>query len=228
MVKNHLKRLTIPRTWNLKRKGIRFALRPKSGKQQEYALPLGTVLKEMTHICATSREAKALLQNKAIVADGKVRHDIHYPVGLFETVTLAQSKKSYRVTLDTKGRLAVITCTDADTLLCKITGKTTLGKQSVQINCLNGKNFTVDKDTYKTGDVIVVKDNKVTKHLPLQNGALCLLTAGKHAGTLATITNVDADTISVKTDNDEFDTLRAYAFVVGQTKPEITVRGDAA
>lgn len=228
MVKNHLKRLTIPRTWNIKRKTIRFAIRPKAGKSHDFAISLGTFLKELTSVCQTSREVKALLQNKKVQVDGKFRHDIHFPVGLFETVALTDSKTAYRLTLDNKGRLTAMPCKDSTVSLCKVVGKTSLRKGKTQLNGMNSKNITVDKDEYKTGDVLVLKDNKIAKHLKFEKGMLCVLIAGKHAGTVATIKDIKENMITVTTSDDEFDTLRDYAFLVGQKTPEITLRGETA
>ena len=46
MIKKHQKRLTAPKTWPIKRKGIKFITRPNPGKKFEYSISLNTVLKD--------------------------------------------------------------------------------------------------------------------------------------------------------------------------------------
>jgi small subunit ribosomal protein S4e len=221
MVKNHLKRLTMPRSWRMDRKNIKFAIRPKAGKAFDYSLPLGTVLKETAGVCTTTKEVKALLQNKRVKVNGVVRHDIHFPVGIFDIIDLVESKKQYRLTMDNKGRLNVIEAKDVDVALCKITNKTTLKGGKTQLNCLNGRNIIVDKDEFKTGDVLIMKGNAIDKHLKLEPKATCILIAGKYSGTVGTIEKIEDHIITVKTKDSSFDTLKEYACVIGKAKPEI-------
>ena len=59
----HLKRLASPRTWFVKRKGIKFITRPKpSGIEMDLTLPINTIFKELLQIANNSKEVKYILQ----------------------------------------------------------------------------------------------------------------------------------------------------------------------
>lgn len=224
MVKNHMKRLAMPRTWKLDRKSLNFIIRPKAGKDFSFSMPLGTVLKEILHICSTNREVKALLKEKKVLVAGTPRQDIHYPVGLFEVIQVVGNGKNYRMVLDQRGFLTCVDAKEPTRTLCKIVGKTTIKGGKTQLNCFNGTNILASgKDAFAIGDVVVLNDGKIEKHIALENGVTCVLTSGKHGGKVGTVQNISGHIITVQTDKETFDTLKEYAFVVGKGAPEIQV-----
>ena len=74
MVKNHLKRIAIPRTWRVKtKKEIKYIARPKPGKNFLYSMPLATILKEVICIARTEKEVKFILSEKTVLVKLRLR-----------------------------------------------------------------------------------------------------------------------------------------------------------
>ena len=71
MVKKHLKTLTVPVSWPIKRKGQTFVMRPLPGKAYSLGLPLSIIFKDILKYCKTSNEVKTILRDKEILVDGK-------------------------------------------------------------------------------------------------------------------------------------------------------------
>ncbi|MFT4310105.1 MAG: hypothetical protein ACMXYC_00560 [Candidatus Woesearchaeota archaeon] len=214
MVKNHLKRLAVPRTWPTKRKGITFIARPQAGKLQEISLPLIVVVRDMLQKCSTSYELKAMLGNNVVVVDGKHRKSVRYPVGLFDIITFTKSNESYRLVFNSIGTLVMQPVSDV-TVLGKVIGKGFV-KGQLQLQLLNGRTVLyTGKDALAVGDTVTLKEGKVDKILSLQKGATVVLIGGKHRGKKATVVDIQGTIISVQVEGMEFTTKKAYAFVVG-------------
>ena len=70
----------------------------------------------------------AFLRGKEIMVDGKVIEEEKYPIGLFDTLSLVNLGKSYRVLINDKGRFDVeeIKATEINQKVYKVLGKTSL------------------------------------------------------------------------------------------------------
>ena len=77
--------------------------------------------------------------------------------------------------------------------VCKITGKSVLKGNKLQLNTEDGRSFLVEKDTYKVGDSIITElpKQKIINHLPLDKGALVYLIEGTQVGHVATVEAVE-------------------------------------
>ncbi|MBR9702468.1 hypothetical protein GOV10_00385 [Candidatus Woesearchaeota archaeon] len=232
MAKDHLKRLAAPRTWPLKKKGIPFITRPApTGAEMDMSLPLVIVFKDLLGLAQTTKEVKHILHGQEVFIDGRRVFDHDQSVSLFGTVSVPATKLNYRLTINTKNTLTLIPIQSAEAKLrpCKIKGKTVLGKNKVQLNCLDGSNVTVKKDEYKRGNTILVNVEKKTveKQFAFEKGATVLLYKGKHVGHLATVEEFDSKNVTLKADDGKvFETRRAYCFVVGQKKAEFTIKAN--
>ena len=54
-----------------------------------------------------SRETKAILMQRLLKVDGKVRTDTTYPVGFMDILTIEKTGENFRLVYDTKGRFTV-------------------------------------------------------------------------------------------------------------------------
>lgn len=81
-LKKHLKRLNAPKHWMLDKLGGAFAPKPSSGphKSRE-CLPLILILRNRLKYALTYREVIAILMQRHVLVDGKVRTDKTYPAG---------------------------------------------------------------------------------------------------------------------------------------------------
>jgi small subunit ribosomal protein S4e len=224
MVKNHLKRIAAPRTWPILRKENVFVLRPSAGKKFELSLPIGFVLKELLQAVQTTKELKAVLSQKQVLVNAKVVSDIAYPLGLYDLVTIVPTKTTYRLVLSSLGKLQLVKTTSS-TRVCKVISKKTIGAKKTQIGTLNGQTTTQAPAQVRVGDSIVIEAQKVSKHLPLQVGSYIQFIGGRHIGTVGHVKTIDAQVITVElADKTVVETLKEYAFVIGEKKPEIEVQ----
>lgn len=228
MVKNHLKRLASPKTWPIGKKVLTFVARPMPGAHKDsHQVPITVFLRDMVGAVDTVKEVKYVLHNKDCLVDGTAVHDNKQGVGIFDTVSLPKLNKYYRVCITNKNKLSFIEISDKEAAqkVCKITGKKVLKGNKVQLNTEDGRNFLVEKDTYKVGDSIITElpKQKIVSHLPLEKGALVYLIEGTQVGNIATVEAVEESVITIKTGDKVVRTKKGYAVVIGKDKPVIKV-----
>jgi len=228
---HHLKRLNAPRTLRLHRKENKWTIRASPGPHAlSEAIPLGIVVRDYLSLCDTRREAKRLLTNGDILIDGNIRKSNNFPVGFMDVISIPKTKKYYRVLYDQNGKLTLVSISSADAAwkLRRIDNKSIVKGKKTQLNFHDGNNMLVDKDTYKTGDVLKInfKDVSIMDTFARKKGTISLITGGSHVGELATIQ--DLESISSSSNNlakmkgtHEFTTIEQYVFPVGKTKPVI-------
>lgn len=232
MPKNHMKRIAAPKTWPIQRKTTAFVMRPDAGKRMDLSMPLGLILREVLGATEHSRQTKAILNAGSVLVDGKVRKELRFPVGLYETIEIAPDKKQYRLGLDATGVLALfsIEADEKSTRVQKIVSKRIVAGHKLQLGLLSGLVVRMDADkknveTYVVGDSVQLDaKNGVSKHLPLKVGALAQFIGGKHIGGVGVIEAIDGENITAQIDGQSVQTKRDYAVVVGESKkPLITV-----
>jgi small subunit ribosomal protein S4e len=225
MIKKHLKTLTVPVSWPIKRKGQTFVIRPFPGKAFETGMPLSLVLKDMLSYCKTSKEVKALLRDKEIMIDGKRRKEEKYLVGLMDVLSIPLTKEYFRMEINKNKRLELvkIDAEEAGLKILKIIGKTTIKKGFTQLNFFDGRNLTLKGDKYKIGDSVVVKipTQEITEHLTFEKGSYAYVTEGGHTGYHGLIEEIIDGSVKIKSGDVVFITPKKTVFVIGKNKPLI-------
>lgn len=223
----HLKRYFAPKTWKIKRKGIKFVAKPIPGAHKiEVSLPLNVILRDILGYANSNREVKFILEKKNIVIDGIRRKDHKFPVGLLDVLSLKDIDEHFRIILDKKGKIELIKIGKDESALklCKVTGKCMV-KGKVQLNLHDGKNIFVQKNTYKVGDSVLMvlgKKNEIKEHISIDKNVLIYLTGGKHIGQVGKVQDIIGNRILYKTESgDVVETLKEYAFPIGKDKPLI-------
>ena len=228
MGKDHLKRLAAPKTWQIRRKGLKFITKPIPGPHNlELGMPLSLMMKEVLNYANTTREVKKILNSNEIKIDGKPRKDFRFPVGLFDTIEFVNTNECFRVILNRKGKIDLIKIKKEDIFLkpCKIIGKTIV-RGKLQLNLYDGKNIFVDDKAYKVGDTILLSlpEQKISKHIKLDKKSTIFLVGGKHIGEIGNVEDIIENKIIYKDHNSNLiETSKKYAFVVGDNKPLITL-----
>jgi small subunit ribosomal protein S4e len=228
MVKNHLKRISTPKTWKIGRKEETFISRPSPGGQPLlHSISINTLFKEELKFAKTTKEVKNILNKSEILVDGKQTKNYRYSVGLMDVVSIPKTKENYRLLLNKNGQLFAksVKAAEANLKPKRITGKGKIAKGITQLRFFDGHNLKVEKDEYKVGDTVVYdfKDKKITNTLKLEKGALVYLTGGAHIGFVGTVEDLGTKKIHIKTEDKIFETARRYAFVVGKDKPLIEI-----
>ncbi len=222
-----LKRLNAPASWPIQRKTKKYIITPNPGPhRRKQSLPLGIIIRDMLGYARTHSEAQQILMTGVVAVNGVVRKNIRFPVGIMDIVSLGTNH--YRV-LKKKRLYLLLDNENKDTKLCRIEDKTALGKDVVQLNLHNGENIRVTKDTYATGDVLVMDaHNTIKRVIPFKKGSLALIIDGTNAGAVGTIREIvvtkgsQPNIVHVTTERD-IPIRKDYVFVIGTTKPVIPV-----
>ncbi|MFA5142408.1 MAG: 30S ribosomal protein S4e [Candidatus Woesearchaeota archaeon] len=225
MVRNHLKVITAPRTWPVPRKNKVWITRPNSGAHKlSLSLSLNSVLKDILSFANTRKEVNYILGKQEVLVDGSKRTDKKFGIGIMDTLALPLVKKYYRVMFDKFGKLSFVEITEHESKMkpAKIVNKTCV-KGGIVLNLDDGRNIPVAKDTYKTGNSVIIElpSQKIVKQLPLQKGAYVYLIGGKHLGESGKVEELNGIHIIFKTHSKLIKTLTKYALVIGEEKPEI-------
>jgi len=228
MAKKHMKTITVPVSWPVKRKSNKFIVRPKPGKPFSTSIPLALVFRNLLKYCKTMKEVKAILHDNEIFVDQVRRKSPKYLLGFMDTLSIPGTKEHYRLFLGTNKKLSLLSISEAKAKIkvSKITGKSILKKGKVQLNLYDGKNILVKKDTYKVGDSILLSlpDNKINEHFKQEKGSYVFLTKGSHIGEQGTIEKIEKDMVKIKTKDHTFETPKSAIFVIGKGKSAVKLK----
>jgi len=219
----HLKRINAPKTWPVERKLTKFITKPAPGPHRlEESMPLGVLLREIMKLGKDKREIKMILNSKKVLVNNKPRKEFDFPVGILDTLSIPELNKYFKMVYSLKGKLVLQDTSkeESNFKICKIIGKTILRKKKVQLNFYNGENMIIDKEGYKIRDSVIIKDNKIVKHLKFEKNAVIYLIGGKHIGNKGTLMEIKKspgfakDIVVFKIDNKTHETLADYSIVL--------------
>ncbi len=189
------KRLSVSPVRHLARKENTWTIKQYPGAHTyDASVPIAFVIREMLHIATTMKEAKHILEKGQVLVDNEVVKEAKHAVGLFDSISIPDTKKHYMLAYDTKGRL-VVKETDAKAAAQKI-------GRVVRKNLITGNKFQVqthDGYTYKNadskihvGDSVIVQlgEGKIVQHLPLSKGNSVYIIGGTHVGEVAKIEGI--------------------------------------
>jgi small subunit ribosomal protein S4e len=240
----HLKRKPAPKMWPIHRKEAVWTVMPKPGSHSlSSSLPLALIVRDMLGFAKTGKEAKSIISQGKIMVDGKVRHDERFLVGLMDVISIADTKKSYRVLPSGKGLfLHPIGADDADFKLFRIEDKTVVTGGNIQLNLHDGSNFLIvvgnpqnaEEDIYHTLDVLKlsVTDREIFGYTKLTVGSSALAIGGKNVGQVGKIISIEQKQnkkrrdllVTLKDVNGaQFQTILDFVFILGETEPSISI-----
>jgi small subunit ribosomal protein S4e len=229
----HLKRLAAPRVLRLHRKERALTIRAAPGPHPlELAIPIGLVVRDYLSLCDTYKEARKIVSNGDILVDGVKRKNIKFPCGLMDVISIPKMRKNVRILFDRNGKLTLVPISesDAEWKLCRIQNKTIVKGKKVQLNLHDGKNKLVEKDEYKTGDVLKIsfKENKIDDVYRFDKGTVSMIIGGTHIGEIASIEEIQVvasskPNLAKMKGEKEFSTIAEHVFPIGKTKPAIAL-----
>jgi small subunit ribosomal protein S4e len=234
--RKHLKRFKAPKNWPIHPKEDKWTVKPSPGPHAiEESLSLLIVIRDILGLADNSREAKRIINTGKVLVDGRARKDYKFPVGFMDVIQIPKTGEAYRILPDKKGRLIThpIPKENVNFKLCKITNKTTVKEGKTQLNLHDGRNMITD-DNFSVGDIINLKvpDQEINDTFKFEEGAMVLVTGGKHIGEIGNITEIsinnssNPNTVVIESNKkDNFITLKDYAFVIGKEEPAISLPG---
>ncbi|KAL3146411.1 40S ribosomal protein S4 [Trebouxia sp. C0010 RCD-2024] len=224
--KKHLKRLNAPSHWMLDKLGGVFAPKPSPGphKQRE-CLPLTVLLRNRLKYALTGREVKAILMQRLVKVDGKIRTDPTYPAGFMDVIEIEKTNEAFRLVYDPKGRFVPhrITKEEASYKLCKVK-RQQFGKAGVPyIATHDGRTIRYPDPDIKVNDTIMldIETGKPKEFIKFELGNMCMVTGGANNGRVGIMTKREKhkgafDIIELKdATGNTFVTRQTNVFVIG-------------
>lgn len=229
----HIKRLAAPRAIKLSRKEEHWTIKASPGPHPlDKSIPLGLIVRDYLGLCDTYREVKRIIASGDVLVDAVKRKNHKFPCGLMDVISIPKLKKDFRILFDQNGKLTLIDISkkDAEWKLCRIENKTIVKGKKIQLNFHDGRNKIVNKDEYKTGDVLKISlaDNKISDIFKFDKGTISMIIGGSHIGQIASIKDIQIvpsskPNLAIMKGDNEFSTITNYIFPIGKTKPIITL-----
>jgi len=198
-----LKRKPAPRFWPIHRKEGVWIVRPSSGPHSlEKCLPLLLVLRDILEVAETRKEAKKIISQGNVYANGIVRSKDDFPVGLMDVISMPDLKKFYRILPSHKGLfLNSINKEEASFKLFRVEGRTVVKNGASQIALHDGSNMLVKVEdpesppevVYETFDTLKVglPEKQVLDQLKTKKGNVAIITGGKNIGKQGKIVEIE-------------------------------------
>ena len=239
-----LKRKPAPRFWPIHRKEYTWVVKPSSGPHAfEKCMPLAIVLRDALGVAKTRREAKTIVTQGKVFVDGKVKGRDDFPVGLMDIISIPDSGKNFCILPSYRGLiLNPITDEAAKFKLCRIEDKTVADGGHVQLHLHDGSNMLIKvadrknphEDVYKTLDTLKISlpEKQILGHTKMKEMDFVIITGGKNIGKFGKIVEIEKaegkkrrNTLVTIEDEkgSRYQTTLDFAFVVGETKPLISM-----
>ncbi len=233
MGKSHLKRIVMPKSWPVHRKKNVWITRPKTGAHSfRVSMSINTIMKEMMECANTTKEVKHILNEGKVQIDGVVRKDYKFAVGLMDVITIGGIANSVRLLLNKKGKFVLHELSKSESTIkpIKVIGKKILKGKKVQINFIDGKN-RIEKGNHQVDETVLLdfKTNKIKESIAFEKGAIVYIIGGARVGEMGIIKEIidsegsNPSHIVCTKGKEEFKTLKKYAFVIGKSKPIISL-----
>ncbi|XVF37582.1 hypothetical protein REPUB_Repub20aG0021800 [Reevesia pubescens] len=211
------------------------APKPSSGphKSRE-CLPLILILRNRLKYALTYREVIAILMQRHVMVDGKVRTDKTYPAGFMDVVSIPKTNEDFRLLYDTKGRfrLHAISGDETKFKLCKVRSVQFGQKGIPYLNTYDGRTIRYPDPLIKANDTIRLdlESNKIVDFIKFDVGNVVMVTGGRNRGRVGVIKSREKhkgsfETIHVQdAAGHEFATRLGNVFTIGKgTKPWVSL-----
>lgn len=196
------------------RKGTRYIVTPSHDHQK--SIPLLIAMRDILNIVNTRKELKKIIIDKKVSINSKVAREDSHSLVLFDTLSLKDANKYYRVDYSESGKLMLkeISEKDAGRKIVKVVSKKMLKGKKVQINFNDGRNI-LSNEKINVGDSALVdfSTKKIEKILPVKEKAKVTVIKGKHMGSTGEISKIDQEKIYVKSKSKEFE-IKLEEFIV--------------
>lgn len=212
-----------------------FAPRPSPGPHKlRECLPLVLLLRNRLKYALTGAEVNAILQQRLVQVDGKVRTDKTYPAGFMDVITIEKTNERFRLLFDVKGRFTLhrISNDEASYKLCKVKRAEFSAKAAPVVVTHDGRTIRYPHPDIKVNDTVRVdiETGKILDFIKFETGNLCMITGGHNLGRVGIIEHRERhpgsfDIIHVKdAAGHKFATRLTNVFVIGKgQKPAVSL-----
>jgi small subunit ribosomal protein S4e len=180
-------------------------------------MPINLILRNILQITKSTHETKKLLANEEVLVDDRRIKDYKEAVGLFDILSIPSLRKTYTLILTTRNQLKLIEIPNTEEKLERIRSKKVVKDGKVQLTFHDGRNVIADNN-YKVNDSVLfdLKQKKITKHLPLAEGAIVCVISGKKTGSIGKFEARKGKFATVNFGQEKREILVENLFVVNQ------------
>jgi len=195
-VKRHLKRMAAPSHWMLDKLRGQWAPKPSSGPHKlRECIPLVVMLRNRLKYALTYNEAKAIMMQRIVKVDGKVRTDMNFPAGFMDVVRIDKTEENFRLMYDLKGRFMLhkVGDTEAGYKLCAIK-KLLFGAKGVpQAMTHDGRTLRYVNPDVQVHDTVRIslKTGEIEDHVKFAVGNICMIRGGKNIGRVGLLHHIE-------------------------------------
>jgi small subunit ribosomal protein S4e len=179
------------------------------------------------------REVNAILMQRLVKVDHKVRTDHAYPTGFMDVISIEKTGENFRLVYDTKGRFAVhrITSEEAEYKLAKVK-RVQLGKKGIPyLVTHDARTIRYPDPLIKVNDTVKIdlSTGKITEYIKFDTGTVAMITGGRNIGRVGVITHRERhdggfNIVHLKDAiENTFTTRESNVFVIGQDKPWVSL-----
>ncbi|PRT56834.1 40S ribosomal protein S4 [Wickerhamiella sorbophila] len=225
--KKHMKRVAAPKHWMLDKLSGTYAPRSSAGPHKlRESLPLIVFLRNRLKYALNGREVTAILMQRLVQVDGKIRTDATFPAGFMDVISLPKTGENFRLVYDTKGRFAIhrITEDEAQYKLGRVR-RVEYGKKGIPyLVTHDGRTIRYPDPEIKVNDTVKIDlaTGKIQSFVKFGAGNLVMVTGGHSLGRVGVITHVEHhhggfDIVHIKDALDNtFVTRLSNVFVIGE------------
>jgi len=156
-------------------------------------MPLIIMLRNRLKYALTYRECKMIVMQRLIKVDGKARTDMFFPAGFMDVVQIEKTKENFRLLYNTKGKFALhkVSREEAAYKLCQVKKIMRGPKGTPYAVTHDGRTIRYPDPDIKAHDTIRfdIAESKVIDHVKFEIGNTVMISGGKNAGRVGTITN---------------------------------------
>ncbi|OAL56593.1 ribosomal protein S4e [Pyrenochaeta sp. DS3sAY3a] len=232
--KKHQKRLSAPSHWLLDKLSGAYAPKASPGPHKlRDSLPLVIFLRNRLKYALNAREVNAILMQRLVKVDAKVRTDSTFPTGLMDVISIEKTGENFRLIYDTKGRFTVhrITDEEAQYKLGKVK-RVQLGKGGIPyLVTHDARTIRYPDPSIKVNDTVKIDlaTGKISDFITFDTGVIVMVTGGRNMGRVGVISHRERhdggfNIVHLKdaVDN-EFTTRETNVIVIGKEKPWISL-----
>lgn len=173
----------------------------------------------------TRAEVTAILTQRLVLVDNKVRTDVNFPAGFMDVISIPRTGEFFRLLYDVQGRFNIhrISKEEAAYKLCRVTRVDVGAKSIPYLATHDGRTIRFPDPEIKRDDTIRVSlEGKILDSIRFEVGNLVMVTGGRNLGRVGVIEKRDRhiggfDIVHIKDSTGRtFATRQANCFVIGK------------
>lgn len=198
----HLKRQEAQIKLPIPRKGTTFVARALSNIKN--SVPVVIAIRDILLLARTTAEVKKMIHQKLLKLNGRPVKDHRESITLFN---ILEADKPYVLTLIETGKFALEEVKDPTMRLCKVTGKTLIKNNKIQLNLHDGSNL-ISEGKISIGDSVYLDmSGKIKRHILLEKGKKVLVIKGKYLGLKGVIESLERNKVTLSLPDNKLTTI---------------------